>query len=86
MLTPHSMHDVAAGFTLVMEFADEGTRQTLMIPIDREGRALSGSVARLDDLPLGQTRVDDEVIVNGRQQRVVAVAKTLRMRLTFDDE
>jgi hypothetical protein len=86
MAISNSMHDVAAGFTLVIEFADEGTRQTLMIPIDREGHAISGSVSRLDDLPLGQTRVDEELIVNGRRQRVVAIAKTLRMRLTFDDE
>ncbi len=86
MSTPRPQHDVAAGFTLVIEFADEGTRQTLMIPIDREGRSLSESITRLDGLPLGQTRVDEEVIVNGKRRRVVAVAKTLRMHITFSDE
>lgn len=86
MNTPRSQHDVATGYTLIIEFSDEGTRQTLMIPIDRDGRAVSGSVARLDDLPLGHTRVDDVLVVDGARHRVVSVAKTLRMRLTFDDE
>ena len=77
--------EVAAGFTLMLEFAEEGVRQTLMIPIDRDGNAISGAVARMDEKPLGQTRVDEELLVNGKRQRVMAVAKTLRMRLTFDE-
>lgn len=77
--------EVAAGFTLILEFADEGARQTVMIPIDREGNAISGELRRLDNKPLGQTQIDEELFVNGKRQRVIAVAKTLRMRLTFDE-
>lgn len=77
--------DVTAGFTLVLEFTEEGMRQTLMVPLDREGRALTDAVVRLDDQPLAQTQIGEELIVNGKRQRVVAVAKTLRMRLTFDE-
>lgn len=85
MSTHIPMHEVAAGYTLVIEFAEDGMRQTLMIPIDRDGNALSGSVARADHEPICQTRVDEELLVNGRPQRVVAIAKTLRMRLTFEE-
>lgn len=85
MVSPNSISEVAAGYTLVIEFADSGWRRTVMIPIDRDGQALSGSVARPDGKPIGQTQIDEELLVDGARQRVVAIAKTLRMRLTFDD-
>lgn len=79
-----SHHPPIAGKTLVIEFANDENRQTLMVPIDAEGNAITHSAQRMDGQPLGKTQINDEILVDGRPQRVVAVYITFRMALAAD--
>lgn len=70
-----------AGKTLVIEFAGDENRQTLMVPIDSEGNAITHTARRMDGQPLAKTQVNDEILIDGQPQRVVAITVTFRMPL-----
>jgi hypothetical protein len=81
-----SQQPQSAGKTLVIKFAGAESRQTLMIPIDADGNALTHLARRMDGLPLVATQVNDEILVDGKPLRVTAVAVTFRMPLAPDWE